>query len=105
VRKLILFRPVYARSLFEKLIGKIDAMINSEEAPVKTYEEQLCEEWFKMKITAIANTKRTERKKADEQREVAIDYSRIRIKYILKNENNVQLVLPDIRLKREDIQK
>lgn len=105
VRKLILFRPVYARSLFERLIGKIDAMINSEEVPVKTYEEQLCEEWFKIKVTTIANTRRTERKKADEQREVAIDYSRIRIKYVLKNENNVQLVLPDIRLKREDIQK
>lgn len=105
IRKLILFRPVFTRNLFEKLLGKIDALINTEEMPVKTYEEQLCEEWFKGKIKAIANTKRTERQRNDVQSEVAIDYSRIRVKYILKNENNVQLVLPDIRLKREDIQR
>ena len=44
IRKLILFRPIFTRQLFEKLIGKIDALINAEEMPVKTYEEQLCEE-------------------------------------------------------------
>lgn len=105
IRKLILFRPMFTRNLFEKLIVKIDAMINSEEMPVKTYEERLCEEWFKEKIAAIADTKRTKRKKTDAQREVAVDYSHVRVKYILKNENNVQLVLPDIRLKHEDIQR
>lgn len=105
IRKLILFRPIFTRQLFEKLIGKIDALINAEEMPVKTYEEQLCEEWFKEKIISIANTKKTERQKTDSQREIAIDYSRIRAKYILKKEDTVQLVLPDIRLKREDIQR
>lgn len=103
IRKLVLFRPVFTRSLFEKLIIKIDAMVNSENKPVKTYEEQLCEEWFKEKITAIANTKRAERQNQSGGREVAIDYSRIRAKYILKNETGIQIVLPDIRLKREDI--
>lgn len=103
IRKLILLRPVYTRSLFERLIVKIDALINAIEIPVKTYEEHLCEEWFKEKITAIANTKRTERQAQSVQREVALDYSRIRAKYVLKNENEVQLVLPDIRLKRDDV--
>jgi hypothetical protein len=105
IRKLIRFRPVFTRNLFEKLIEKIDALINSKEKPVKSYEELLCEEWFKQKITAIANTKQTERQKNDVQREVAIDYSHIRIKYTLKNENNVQLVLPDIRLNQENVQR
>ena len=103
IRKLILLRPVYTRSLFERLIEKIDALINALEIPVKTYEEQLCEDWFKEKITAIANSKRTERQSQSVQQDVALDYSRIRAKYVLKNENEVQLVLPDIRLKREDI--
>lgn len=103
IRKLILLRPVYTRSLFERLIRKIDAMVNSVEMPVKSYEEQLCEDWFKEKITAIANTKKAERRGQTGQRDVAIDYSRIRAKLVLKNETDIQLVLPDIRLKNEDI--
>lgn len=57
IRKLILYRPVYTRNLFERLIGKIDSLVNSETKKVNTYEELLCEEWFKEKIIAIANTK------------------------------------------------
>lgn len=104
IRKLILLRPKYTRKLFERLLVKIDALVNAVEMPVKTYEEQLCEEWFKEKITAIANTKKTVRQGQIRQRDVAIDYSRIRAKLILKNENDIQLVLPDIRLRKEDIQ-
>ena len=105
IRKLILYRPAYTCELFKKLIGKIDSLVNSEVKPVKTYEEELCEEWFKEKITAIANTKKTERQAQSGQRDIAIDYSRIRIKYVLKNETDVQLDIPDIRLKNEDIKK
>lgn len=105
IRKLILLRPVYTRSLFERLLAKIDAMVNSTEMPVKTYEEQLCEDWFKDKITAIANTKKTERQGQTGQWDVAIDYSRIRPKFVLKNETDIQLVLPDIRLKEENIKR
>ena len=105
IRKLILYRPVYTRKLFEKLISKIDSLVNSEVKQAKTYEEELCEEWFKEKIIAIANTKKTERQSQGGQRDIAIDYSRIRAKYLLKNETDVQLVLPDIRLKNEDIKK
>ena len=80
-------------------------MVNSTEMPVKTYEEQLCEDWFKDKITAIANTKKTERQGQTGQWDVAIDYSRIRPKFVLKNETDIQLVLPDIRLKEENIKR
>ena len=105
IRKLILLRPVYTRSLFERLLTKIDALVNSAEMPVKTYEEQLCEDWFKEKITSIANTKKTERQGQARQWDVAIDYSRIRAKLVLKNETDIQLVLPDIRLKEENIKR
>lgn len=105
IRKLILYRPVYTRNLFERLIGKIDSLVNSETKKVNTYEELLCEEWFKKKILAIANTKKSERQTQATQRDVAIDYSRIRAKFILKNETDVQLILPDIRLKNEEIKK
>ena len=105
IRKLILFRPVFTRGLFEKFISKIDTMVNSKDKQTETYEDYLCEEWFKEKITAIANTKRSKRQGQVEQREVAIDYSRIRAKYVLKNETDIQLVLPDIRMKCEEINK
>lgn len=105
IRKLILYRPVYTRNLFERLIGKIDSLVNSETKQVNTYEELLCEEWFKEKIIAIANTKKAERQTQVTQRDIAIDYSRIRAKFILKNETDVQLILPDIRLKNEEIKK
>lgn len=99
IRKLVIFRPMFTRDLFEKLIRRIDSLVNSETLPVKTYEEQLCEEWFKEKITAIANSRRSVRQSQSIPREVVIDYSRIRPKFILKNENNVLMLLPDIRLK------
>lgn len=105
IRKLVLYRPTYTRKLFENLIEKIDSLVNSDVKPVKTYEEQLCEEWFKEKITAIVNTKKAEIRSQTIQRDVAIDYSRINVKYILKNETDVQLVFPDIRLKNENIGK
>ena len=41
IRKLILYRPVYTRNLFERLIGKIDSLVNSETKKVNTYEELL----------------------------------------------------------------
>ncbi len=104
IRKLVLYRPVFTRGLFEKLIDRINSLVNNDAKPVKTYEELLCEDWFKEKITAIANTKKTERQSQRSQREIAIDYSRIHLKYILNDETDVQLVLPDIRLKNEDIQ-
>ena len=59
----------------DRRIAKIEALINSEEMPVKTYEEQLCEEWFKDKVTAIANTRKTEHRVQNGQRDIAIDYS------------------------------
>ena len=105
IRKLILYRPVYTRNLFERLIEKIDSLVNSETKQIKTYEELLCEEWFKEKIIAIANTKKAERHTHVTQRDVAIDYSRIRAKFILKNETDVQIILPDIRLMNKDINK
>ena len=101
IRKLVIFRPEYSRKLFERLVGRIDSMVNSETSPVKTYEEQLCDEWFEEKITAIANSRRSVRQGQSIPREVVIDYSRIRPKFILKNENSISMLLPDIRLKGE----
>lgn len=105
IRKLIHYRPIYTRSLFEKLIAKINALVNSDTKPPRMYEEQLCEEWFKEKISAITSTKKSASRGRATQRDIAIDYSRIRAKFILKNETDVQIVLPDIRLNNEHIKR
>lgn len=67
--------------------------------PIKNYEDRLCEEWFKNKITAITRSKKMERRVKNIQTDVAVDYSGIRAKYILKKDNVLNIVLPDIRLK------
>lgn len=101
IRKLILLRPVYTRGLFEKLLYRIDDMMNSVSKSVETYEDQLCVEWFKEKLLSIASVKKKERQESVFQKEVAIDYTRIRAKIILKDEDCIQVALPDIRLKTE----
>lgn len=104
IRKLIIYRPVYAKELLEKLISQIDAMVNSESWKISTYEEKLCEEWYREKLIAIAESKKTDRKTSAVQRELAMDYSRIRVRFILQNENKLQLVLPDIRLMSDEVE-
>jgi len=103
IRKLVLLRPAYARSLFERLIVKIDALVNNADSQARTYEELLCEEWFKEKLASISNDRKEKRQRTAVQREIALDYTRIKAKYILKDENEVQVVLPDIRLNRDDV--
>ena len=103
IRKLVLLRPAYARSMFERLIVKIDALVNNANSQAKTYEELLCEEWFKEKLASISSDRKEKRQRTAAQREIALDYTRIKAKYILKDENEVQVVLPDIRLNRDDV--
>ena len=105
IRKLILLRPLFAQTLFEKLIGRIDALIRSEAATAKSYEEQLCDDWFREKLSSIAGARKTDRQGQSAAREIAIDYSKIRARYVLKNENCIQLSLPDIRIKGETLEK
>lgn len=103
VRKLILSRPGYAQTLFERVLLKMDALVNWRELPVSTYEEKLCEEWFEKKVNSVSGSKERKRSKKLKDREVAIDYSHICLRYILIEEKEVRLALPDIRLKNKDM--
>lgn len=98
IRKLILLRPKYARSLAERLIRIIDSFINVRSEKITTYEEQLCQEWFEGKLAEISRSTKTKRTRNSEPSEVILDYSKIRAKYRLKNETELQIVLPEVRL-------
>lgn len=103
IKKLIQLRPNYSRDLFERLIVKLHSLVNNENKASQTYEEQLCEEWFGEKLAAIAFENKDMRRKQHDPREVALDYSRINVKYVLKEASGIHLVLPDIRLSKEYI--
>lgn len=94
--KLITLRPKYAEKLAETMIRRIDAIINGTARPAALYEEQLCDEWLANKLRSLSETKRNV--SSGEHRAVAIDYTRIAPVYRLRNETDVKLVFPDVRL-------
>ncbi len=101
--KLILYRPHYASQLAMRMVKRIDELINHSAQPAVNYEEQLCDEWMKNKLQGIANSRR--RDTSDKQHTVAVDYTRIKPYYYLHNENQVQIVFPDVRLAENDFDK
>lgn len=101
--KLILYRPHYASQLAMRMVKRIDELINHTALPAVNYEEQLCDDWMKNKLQGIVNTRR--RYTSDTQRTVAVDYTRIKPFYYLHNENQIQIVFPDVRLAENDFDK
>lgn len=101
IRKLVLYRPKYAKRMFGRLIKRLDEIIKQEAGPAETYEEVLAEEWISKKMQKILETK-IRRSWTSEAKNLAISYDRIRVSYQLENETDVKILLPDIRLKEED---
>lgn len=101
IRKLVLYRPRYTEKLFEKLLKRLDEIIKQKVGPPKSYEEILADEWIAKKMKKILETKK-KRAWLTETKDIAVSYDRIHASYLLENETNVKIVLPDIRLKEED---
>lgn len=101
IRKLVLYRPRYTEKFLGKLLKRLDEIIKQEAGPAKNYEEILADEWIAKKMRKILETK-TKRTWSTEAKDVAVSYDRIRASYVLENETDVKIVLPDIRLKEED---
>ncbi len=102
IKKLIVYKPGYAAKVLSQMIQRIDALINHEEKPAKTYLDQLCDEWIEQKILSLSTSGRT--RHTGERRTVIIDYSRIRSTYQLKNEDNVVITVPDVRMEKNDFE-
>lgn len=100
IRKLILLRPKFTRSLVVRMLQKIDSLINNNIKEIKHYEEKLCEDWFERKLTEISDSRKSEKDRSSERREIVWDYSKIRARFYLKNEDELQIGLPEIRLQR-----
>lgn len=98
--KLVIHRPKFAAQLAETLIRRIDALVNHTETAVASYEEQLCDEWMMKKLQGLSGPRR--RDSSSEGRAVAVDYTRIRPYYSLRNERDIEIIFPDVRLAQND---
>lgn len=100
IKKLIIHKPRYAAQFLSHMLHRIDLLVNHEEKTAKTYAEQLCDEWMEQKLSNLLALGRT--RHTGERRTIAIDYSRIKAIYQLKNEKDVIIVIPDVRLEKSD---
>lgn len=100
ILKLIIYRPKYAIQLVATLIKRIDVLVNHTAQAATNYEEQLCDEWMANKLQELSIKRR--RDSSAERRTIAIDYNRIRPAYQLRDETEICIVFPDIRLVKND---
>lgn len=104
IRKLIIYRTGYAIKLINHMLGRIDGIINHVETPAKLYVDELCDQWIEGKLNNARESKGKSTASSG-ARSVAIDYTRIRPAYVLKDETNVVISFPDVRLKKTEFEK
>ena len=104
IRKLIIYRTEYATKLIHHMLRRIDGTINHTETPAQLYVDVLCDQWIEDKLKR-AKEDRSRVSSTSAIRSVAIDYTRIRPVYVLQNEAEVVISLPDIRLKKTEFEK
>ena len=103
IRKLIIYRTGYATHLINHMLHRIDDTVNHTEAPAKLYVDVLCDQWIENKLKSFSESEAKNREYVTAAaRNTAIDYSRIRPVYVLKDETDIQISFPDIRLKRTE---
>lgn len=102
IRKLIIYRTGYAITLIDHMLRRIDGIINHSEQPTELYVDVLCDQWIEGKLK---NARETRTRGSVAARSVAIDYSRIRPRYVLRNEKDVFISFPDIRLKKMEFRR
>ena len=104
IRKLITLRPHYAAKVISDMIKRIDELIKHVESPAKNYLTVLADDWMKEKIQSLSSNDRR-RLSSGERRAIAIDYTRIRATYHLKNDEELIISIPDVRLANSDFRK
>lgn len=99
IRKLVIYKTGYAIKLIRHMLRRIDESIKHTEEPARMYVDVLCDQWIEDKLERAREDKKHE-SGTSAVRSVAIDYARICPVYILQNETDVVISLPDIRLKK-----
>ena len=97
IRRLIQERPGYSAFLFEQLVRRIHQLIYNEAQPSKRYILSLVDSWFINRINNAETVAAKEKGVKKYHDDVALDYSRISVKYIISN-GMPALRIPAIRL-------
>lgn len=99
IRTLVRLRPVFAAEEFGRLIRRIDAHIRSKVSKPRTYDEQLCDEWYREKVDSINQAKPASSHVCHGN--TAADVTRIVPRYVLRDGREVRIYIPDVRLRRQ----
>lgn len=98
IRRLVQERPGYCAYLFELIVKRIQQLLKNEAGEPKRYIHQVVDQWFTEKISrsSVASKKRISAS-AQKTVDLALDYSKINLKYIV-SEGRLALRIPAIRL-------
>lgn len=112
LRVLITTRPGYMKRFLTDALQKLGKLLDGDELPGKEYLDVLLTQWFISKITgssmSTSTTKRithTIRRNTPTHKrttEIAFSYERIKVEYILDDQNEPALRIPSIRLATRD---
>lgn len=104
LKVLLTTRPGYMRHFLTKVLQKMSSLHDGGELPGGDYVDFLLTQWFIGKMTepavSTASTSASKRSTPAHKRttEIAFSYGRIRLEYILDDDNEPALRIPSIRL-------
>lgn len=103
-RRIIQYRPLYATSIFERMLNRINLLVHNRQPEAKVYYDNLIDDWFVKSINKMVGTEKKQIFKITRNIEdTALSYSKIRP--FISLENNVIIVhIPTIRLESVEAQ-
>lgn len=104
IRKLIMYRTNYSNKLVNDMLERIDKVLNKENLSQSDYLSILCNEWYKYRLDDIDNSTAYEGR-ASANRNIALDYNRIKPVYEFRDYKDLVLTLPEVRLEKVDFEK
>jgi hypothetical protein len=96
LRALITTRPGYMKHFLTKVLQKISSLLSGDELPGRDYVDVLLTQWFIGKLTepTIKRSAPTHKRTT----EIAFSYGKIRVEYVLDDDDEPAIRIPSIRL-------
>lgn len=103
-RRLIQYRPLYATSIFDRMLNRINMLVHNRQPEAKLYYDNLLDDWFVKSINKmVGNEKKQISRAIRDIGETALSYSKIRT-YISLEDSDVVIYIPTIRLENAEAQ-
>ena len=95
LRMLIIKRPGFSKQLLTRILRRIGSLISGEDQPCKDYIDLLVGQWYANKLSEPTSRGTSVHKRTTE---IAYTYDKIRVEYILDENNEPALRIPSTRL-------